>query len=213
MKKIQVICRIYENHRTRGTASTVASDWTEYLEPVLFAVKLPETGCKLVPVQTSWRNELLAGSAVSCPDCWTAFRTSGPPDEIITTWWRFESGGSALNPIMVLWLGVLCPQVSAALNRLITGCSWDVVKVRTGSCKVTAEVYPDWPLTVRSCRWKCLREGICGFALPTVFPAMITVGYHRRTSWALTSRRTTLLMLNNRSTYLSVSPDIFVLPL
>lgn len=87
------------------------------------------------------------------------------------------------NPIMVLWLGILCPQVSAVLNDLIRGCSWDVVKVRTGSCKVMAEVYPDRPFTVRLCRWKCLREGICGFALPSVFPTMSTVGYHRRTSW------------------------------
>lgn len=28
------------------------------------------------------------------------------------------------------------------------------------------EVYPDRPLTVGSCRWKCLTDYICGCALP-----------------------------------------------
>lgn len=30
------------------------------------------------------------------------------------------------------------------------------------------EVYPDWPLTVESCRWKCLKDELCGIALPIV---------------------------------------------
>ena len=30
------------------------------------------------------------------------------------------------------------------------------------------EVYPDWPLTVESCRWKCLKDQFCSLALPIV---------------------------------------------
>lgn len=40
------------------------------------------------------------------------------------------------------------------------------VKVR-GFISMKVEAYPDRPLPVGPCRWKCLKKQICSFALPT----------------------------------------------
>lgn len=54
------------------------------------------------------------------------------------------------------------------------GLQWVLLpKVRINDCTVLfvsqwkVEVYPDRPFTVGPCRWKCLIEQICSFALPT----------------------------------------------
>lgn len=95
-----------------------------------------------------------------------------PADAVEAMLLKLSGGSGQTACATVHTSSFLLFQIWAASKKLLLKSSFSTdlttqVSEGWGVMSLQAEVYPDRPLTVGSCRWKYLREQVCRFALPT----------------------------------------------